>query len=65
MARFLTTKESAELLNLRPSTLEAWRCRGGGPRYVRMGSAIRYRMEDLETFVEASLEQNTAGRGRD
>ena len=56
----LRTQEAAKVLGLRKSTLEAWRCRGGGPRFVRLGGAIRYRSEDLERFIADNLHQNTS-----
>ena len=40
-----------------------WRYAGGGPIYVKMGSKVRYRVEDLEAFIEASLRRNTGQAG--
>lgn len=57
-----TTEEAAKKLKLRKSTLEAWRCRGGGPVFVRLGRAIRYRQEDLDAFVCENLRTNTSKR---
>jgi hypothetical protein len=39
---YLTTKQAAEALGVSPKTLEAHRSRGAGPKYVRIGRAIRY-----------------------
>jgi hypothetical protein len=47
----LNTKEAADYLTLKPATLEAWRCRGGGPVFVKLGKACRYRKEDLDAFL--------------
>lgn len=48
----MTQKQAAEFLSLSPRSLEGWRYRGGGPRYVRINSrAVRYRREDLEAFL--------------
>jgi len=52
----LTEVQTADLLNISIRTLQAWRVRGGGPRFVRAGRAIRYRRRDLLTWME----QNTA-----
>ena len=60
---FLDTRAAANYLNLKPATLEAWRTRGGGPRYVRLGTAIRYRLSDIEAYVEARTEASTSQRG--
>jgi predicted site-specific integrase-resolvase len=34
--------EAAERLGLSVATLRAWRHRGKGPRFVRLGRAVRY-----------------------
>ena len=56
----LTTQEAARELRLTKATLEAWRCRGGGPAFVKFGRAVRYRREDLEKFLLSSLRSNTS-----
>jgi len=56
----LRTLEAAKILGLRKSTLESWRCRGGGPSFVRLGGAIRYRQEDLDQFIDENVHRNTS-----
>ena len=56
----LTTQEAAKRLAVKKSTLEAWRTRGGGPVFVKYGRVVRYREEDLETFLRLSLRRNTS-----
>lgn len=51
-AVILTTREAARYLGLAISTLNKWRCHGGGPVFVKLGRAVRYRQEDLNAFVE-------------
>jgi excisionase family DNA binding protein len=58
--QLLTTKQAAEILNLKKCTLEAWRHRGGGPSYARLGRAVRYRLSDLEKFIQAQVRHNTS-----
>ena len=50
----MTEDEAASLLKLSPTTLKKWRRTGREPRYYRLGSAIRYRREDLEAYVSRS-----------
>ena len=51
----LNTVEAGKFLGVEPRTLEAWRYRGEGPRYVRYNQAqIRYLRSDLEEFVRRS-----------
>ncbi len=52
--RALTEGEVAELLGLSVATLRAWRHRGKGPRFLRLGRSVRYLPSDLQDFVRAS-----------
>jgi excisionase family DNA binding protein len=56
----LTEQQTAQLLNISVRTLQAWRIKLTGPRFVRAGRAIRYRRSDLTTWIEA----NTVGRAQ-
>ena len=47
------TVKAAGYLDLKKSTLEAWRVRGGGPVFLKLGKAVRYRKEDLDAFINA------------
>ena len=60
----LRTSDAAKALGLKKSTLEAWRCRGGGPSFVRFGGAIRYREEDLDRFITENTHRNTSESGQ-
>ncbi len=56
-----TTKEAARQLNVQDATLEAWRCRGGGPEYVRLSArAIRYRQSALDKFIAERVRTSTS-----
>ena len=47
----LTTREAANYLSVSKALLEKWRCKGGGPRYVKYGTRIvRYCAADLDAF---------------
>ena len=48
----LNTRQAAALLGLSPRSLEDWRLRGYGPRFVRMSPrAVRYRPRELARWV--------------
>ena len=49
--KFLSEKEVAELLNLKVATLRAWRLRGSGPPYRKLGSAVRYPLDELQDWL--------------
>ena len=50
----LTEVEAAARLGLKVATLRAWRHQRRGPAFVRLGRAIRYLANDLDTFVDAN-----------
>lgn len=56
----LVTKEAARIVKLSPRTLENQRLRGGGPRYIKLGGAVRYRIQDLEEWIASHTKRNTA-----
>lgn len=56
----LTTKEAAQYLTIKAQTLEFWRCRGGGPQFIKIGRAVRYRKTDLDFFTEKNIRVNTS-----
>jgi len=53
--RLMSDIEAATLLGCRPGTLRKWRSAGGGPKYVKIGALCRYRIEDLEEFIESQV----------
>lgn len=57
---FLNTPEAAAYLGLQRTTLEAWRCRGGGPKFVKLGRSVRYRSSDLDTWIESRTRSKTS-----
>lgn len=54
----LREKEAAAMLGVSPKTLQAWRWKGTGPEYMKLGegrgAAIRYEPEALEVFKALS-----------
>ena len=56
----LREQEVAELLNFKVTTLRRWRWEGKGPRFRKIGAGVRYSVEDLEIFIEASARSCTA-----
>jgi hypothetical protein len=44
-----------------PRTLEQWRWQGRGPRYLKIGGRVVYRLFDIEAFESARLHANTYG----
>ena len=53
------TTEAAALVGLKPCTLEAKRCRGGGPRYFKAGRLVKYPGAYLIDYIEQNTRSNT------
>jgi hypothetical protein len=49
------TKAAAVKLNTSEATLNTWRSRGRGPKYVKIGGKVFYRDEDLDDFISKNV----------
>jgi excisionase family DNA binding protein len=63
MLPLLTQVEAARLTSVSERTLERLRVSGGGPRFVRIGRRVLYRLQDLETFIADRVVSNTSQNG--
>ena len=46
-------EETAAKLGVTTGTLSNWRCSGlGGPKYVKVGRRVRYRVRDIEDYLD-------------
>ena len=62
MYRTLREKQAAEYLGMSVKTLQAWRFYSKGPKYLKIGRAVRYTFEYLDQFKENST-INPVARG--
>ena len=61
--RLLSTKEAARYLGVSAAFLERDRWAGARIPFVRVGSrAVRYRITDLDAFVQGRLRTSTSDR---
>lgn len=61
----LTPFDVAMLLGVTEGTLEVWRCTKRYPlNYIKIGGRVRYRLEDVDAFVEARVVQCGPGRAK-
>jgi len=42
-----------------PKTLQSWRLTGGGPKFVKLGKAVRYLADDVAAFEAANTHSST------
>lgn len=57
---YFKPKEAAEYLSSSASTLAKRRLYGGGPKFSRIGRAIRYAKSDLDQFMAANTIGSTS-----
>ena len=55
----LNENQAAEFLGQSVRTLQAWRVRGGGPTFVKIGRSVRYRRRVLVEFLERNSVNST------
>ena len=60
---WLAPEPAAEYVDSSTSTLAKLRLRGGGPRYCRIGRAIRYRRSDLDDWLLSTSRRSTSDTG--
>lgn len=63
--QLLTTEQARIYLGgedepLKINTMEGWRVQGVGPRFIKLGRLVRYRVEDLDAYLEAQTRQSTS-----
>ena len=56
----LTDIEVAIRLGVSRFTVRAWRLKGVGPRFLKMGLAVRYRSRDVDEYEQLALVETEA-----
>lgn len=56
----LSQPELANRWRISHRTLERWRWSGEGPRFVKLGGRVVYRLQDIEQFEADQLRRSTA-----
>ncbi len=61
----LKQRQAASLIGVSERTLECWRCRGGGPPFVKISRrAVRYRRQDIDQWVGERVQYSTSEEPR-
>lgn len=61
--RMMRETEVADVLGVSRRTLQGWRWRGGGPPYLRIGSAVRYEPAAVRAWLDAQRRTSTSDDG--
>ena len=52
--------QASEVLHTSPRTLQGWRQRGTGPRYIKVGQLVRYRPSSLQEYISSQTRSSTS-----
>ncbi len=63
ITRLLNEHEAAYALAMKVATLRRWRWAGKPPRFLKIGSAVRYDPEELADIMEAARRTSTSDSG--
>lgn len=53
LTKLMTPPEVAELLQVETTILSGWRITRKGPTYIKVGHQVRYRVSDVEAWIES------------
>ena len=62
--RMVNTATAAQYVGLAKNTLEKLRLFGGGPRFSKYGRAVRYSVDELDTWIEKNSAASTSEHWR-
>lgn len=60
--RVLKEQELAERWSISVKTLQRWRCTSLGPRFLKLGNRVGYRLEDVEQYERSASRISTSER---
>jgi predicted DNA-binding transcriptional regulator AlpA len=58
-SELLTPKQLSEQLATPTAVLANWRYKGVGPKFIKLGSSIRYRASEVEAWLDAQTRSQT------
>lgn len=63
--RHLNQVQLSRRWSISPRTLERWRWLKSGPKYLKVGGRVVYRLEDIETYEAGQMHEvpRTNGQG--
>lgn len=65
LTELLNNEQTAAMLGIKPNTLEIWRLKGKGPRFVKLGAAkqspVRYECSEVTRWLGEQSFASTSG----
>ena len=58
--KLIDTVQLAEYLGNEVNTCEGWRLKGIGPSYIKVGRLVRYRIENVDLWLESQTRNSTS-----
>jgi hypothetical protein len=59
----LTAEDAGQYVGYTAAALRKWREKGKGPCYIKVGRSVRYRIRDLDAWLDAHCVQTRDSRG--
>lgn len=56
----LNTAQAAEYIGVKHNTLEVWRTYGKSPKFYKVGRLCKYRLSDLDAWLEQQARSSTS-----
>ncbi len=56
--------ELAERWRISPRTLERWRWTGEGPKFLKVGGRVVYRLADIDQYEQMAIRSSTSDGGQ-
>ncbi len=64
LTTLLKEKDAAKFLEVSARSLQGWRFKGGGPKFVKISHrSIRYRKKELIEWAEGKIRSSTSDSG--
>ena len=64
LGELLNEHDVARITGLSVASIRRWRVRKQGPRYIKIGAAVRYKSDDVSTWLESRPTGGTEETGR-
>ena len=59
----MNEKQAAKRLGVGDKCLQAWRVKGGGPVFLKVGRLVRYTQTDLDAWLSTRRRESTSDTG--